>query len=72
MASHNEIAANCWAMDNLFSGISSNDIAAVQRALRNGANVNATHRWSHATPLLQACSSGYDEIVRVLLDAGAN
>ena len=46
------------------------DVSAVQQALRNGANVNCTS--DGTTPLMNACDRGCDEIVRILLDAGAD
>ena len=48
-----------------------NDAAGVQQALRNGANVNGTMHF--AWPILMfACNQGNDEIVGILLDAGAD
>ena len=54
--------------------LGSNDAKAVQRAIRNGADVNAVHRGGTKplTPLYVACEFGYDEIVRILLVAGAD
>ena len=59
----------------LFEGIDEADVAAVQRALRNGADVNAVdymHDEDGTTPLFEAISRGLDEFVRLLLDAGAD
>ena len=57
---------------DLFYAVLRNDVTAVQRALRNGANELKCNRdGRHATPLTEACCLGYDEIVRMLLDAGA-
>jgi ankyrin repeat protein len=63
----------------LFNGIYQNDAAAVQRALQNGADVNcraSSTEWldEYITPLTVACGrtdDGSDEIVRILLKAGA-
>ena len=49
-----------------------NDAAALQQALRNGANVNHKRGIFDVTPLTIACERGYDEIVRILLEAGAD
>ena len=57
---------------NLFTAVTRNDAAGVQNALRNGANVNCVTNVFDETPLLEACRKGYDHIVRILLDAGAN
>ena len=55
---------------DLFDAVTRNDAAAVQRALRNGADVNSSR--SGLTPLLIACFHGHDDIVRILLNAGAD
>ena len=61
---------------SLVIGIVANDVAAVQRALRNGANWNRRAAFSGdalalAVPLWWvACVLGYDDIVRILLKAG--
>ena len=70
------------AMDrNLLAAVEQNDTAAVQRAIRNGANVDCvkrhfsrlTNTWHiTARPLTRACGLGFEDIVRILLDAGAN
>ena len=61
---------------DLFAAVKGNDAAAVLQNIQNGANVNCIHsEGSHknikTTPLMKACQRGYDEIVRMLLDAGA-
>ena len=58
---------------SLFSAVCRNDVASVQQALRNGADVNYKNGLlNNATPLMQACEQGYAEIVQILLDAGAD
>ena len=57
--------------NNLFDAVRSDDAAAVRQALRDGANASAV-RYDNTTPLTVACEHGYDEIIRILLDAGAN
>jgi ankyrin repeat protein len=47
------------------------DLAAVERLIRGGADVNAANDLG-ATPLWAACENGNVAIVRKLLDAGAN
>jgi ankyrin repeat-rich membrane spanning protein len=56
----------------LWNAIERGDAVAVQQALGNGVNVNFVHEHEDSTPLLEACRRGYDEIVRILLDAGAD
>ena len=59
--------------DRLWDAILSNDVAGVRQALQNGANVNVVSSDGFtSTPLTLACHKGYDEIVRILLDAGAD
>ena len=57
---------------DLLDAVSRNDTAGVQHALRNGANVNSVCETYYRTPLMEACRHGYDDIVRILLDAGAD
>ena len=57
----------------LYEYVRQNDAAFVRQVLRNGANVNCGSDGDYVTsPLEEACHKGYDEIVRILLDAGAN
>ena len=57
----------------LLTAVNRNDSAGVQHALKNGANVNRNRAGIHyGSPLFNACNLGYDEIVRILLDAGAD
>ena len=55
---------------DLVAAVKRNNASGIQHALRNGANVNRT-RYGE-TPLYKACTLGYDPIVRILLDAGAD
>ena len=69
---------------DLLNGVKRNDVASVQQAIQNGADLNCVrnfvddeteagdHSTSISCPLMVACELGYDEIVRILLDAGAN
>jgi ankyrin repeat protein len=57
---------------DLFHAVQRNDAAAVQQSIRNGVDVNCVHERDDTTPLLKACENGYDEIVRILLEAGAD
>ena len=61
---------------NLFAAVEQNDVAAVQQAIRNEcANVDCVRRsdqFHTETPLTIASKFGYDDIARILLDAGAN
>ena len=61
---------------DLLVAVEGNDAAAVLQHIQNGANVNCVHgegpyRNRKTTPLMEACKQGYDEIVRILLDAGS-
>lgn len=47
------------------------DVAAVERLIRAGANVNAANRYG-VTPLSLACANGHAAIVALLLKAGAD
>ena len=58
---------------NLFEAVTRNDVTAVQHARRNGANVNcSSNEYDCTTPLTLACYRGYDQVVRILLEYGAN
>jgi len=48
------------------------DLAALQRSLGEGADVHAGFGPNKSTPLHQACRFGHLEIIRALLDAGAD
>lgn len=47
------------------------DVAAVERLLKTGADSNATNRYG-VTPLSLACTNGDVRVVELLLDAGAD
>ncbi|MEJ2246218.1 MAG: ankyrin repeat domain-containing protein [Acidobacteriota bacterium] len=51
--------------------VTSGDIAEVRRLLDTGVDINPTTD-NEATPLILASRNGHTEIVRLLLDAGAN
>jgi len=61
-------------MAGLFKATRSGDLAGVEEALRNGANVDGrSPEWAcHETCLHAASRNGHFAIVRVLLDAGAD
>ena len=69
-------AAAAAADRNLWNGVDRRDAAAVQQALRSGANVNCIRYLedenTNTTPLMEACLNGYTEIASILLDAGAD
>ena len=47
------------------------DTETVCRLIQDGVNVNCV-KDKTSTPLWKACEDGFDEIVRILLDAGAD
>ena len=62
---------------SLWDAVAQNNAAVVRQAIRNGANVNCFLRQPRSptvvdTPLILACEAGFDGIVRILLDAGAD
>ena len=59
----------------LRNAIKQYDVESLQRAVQSGIDVNTLiEDWleCESTPLCMACTAGYDPIVRILLDAGAN
>ena len=62
------------AQFTLFEAVTRNDAAALRQALRNGADVNCSSNayYDRFTPLSSACYHGRDNIVYILLDAGAD
>lgn len=65
------------AKQELMAAVQAGDLDAVQRAIAAGADVNEkspvlVNGNDGQTPLLVACFLGHAEIVRALLDAGAN
>ena len=64
-------AQNTSADTALLDAAQQNDVQAVTRALQQGANVNAKTRYS-ATALTLGAMNGNLEIVRLLLDRGAD
>jgi hypothetical protein len=55
-----------------FSAVADGDAAAVTALLTAGAHADASLSPGGETPLMRAASRGYTEVVRVLLDAGAD
>ena len=62
--------AACLKAENLLSAVNCNDIAMVQRFVRKGIDVNSYT--DVFPPLTVAAKNGYLEIVKMLLDAGAD
>src|SRR4051812_47396900 len=58
-------------MTALMQAVRSNDVAAVERLIAQGANVNELEPSGDA-PLVMAAYLGHTEIVRKLLEAGAD
>ena len=57
---------------SLVAAVNRRDATAVQRALRDGADVNCScGYYNDETPLMKAVYSGNEKIVRILLEAGA-
>ena len=56
----------CWRVRD-------GDALGVQQAILNGTDVNCVHEYFNMdTPLMHACDNRFTEIVRILLDAGAD
>jgi ankyrin repeat protein len=73
MASSDENEELSGSQEILLDAIKRNDAAAVQQSIQNGAKVNyCVDECFYTTPMLEACRRGFDEIVRILLDAGAD
>ena len=60
----------CMTGTSLHKAVSNGDVAAVQAMLRSG--VNETRGTAGVTPLMIAAENGHTEIVRLLLDDGAD
>lgn len=58
--------------NGLFSAVSSNKIKAVNHILKRGASVNIISIQSGNSPLHIAAKNGYTDMIRFLLDNGAN
>ncbi len=58
-------------MTALMTAINNNDLQAVQNLIQQGANVNELDNHQDA-PLVIAAYKGYSEIVKALLEAGAD
>lgn len=63
-------ATELAAQDDLFEAVRQGDAARVEALIAKGANVNAYWRYGE-TPLFFACDRGFTQIVKVLLDHGA-
>lgn len=60
------------AEEHLFKAARHGDVAAIDRALAEGANVNAEAPIDGKTALFRAAAFGYVDAVRALLKAGAD
>jgi putative CocE/NonD family hydrolase len=60
---------NAGKLTTLYAAVDANDIATAKNLIAHGANVNPPHFW---TPLQQAPYSSSLEMVRLLLDKGAD
>jgi ankyrin repeat protein len=58
-------------MTTLMKAVKSNNVARVKELIQQGVNVNTLDTNGDA-PLIQAAYEGYTEIVRLLLEAGAD
>lgn len=47
-------------------------LKAVEKHLKNGANIEARHAGSGATPMLIAAGEGHLDVVRLLVEKGCN
>ena len=75
LSNYEEVDSNKQLLEanrDLFQAVTRIDVAGVRQALRNGANVNCTDSFCGTTPLIDACERGHEEIIRILLEAGAN
>lgn len=59
-------------VNRLVSAAETGDTAALKTELDCGANVNGVGAPSSATALMLACQQGHDQVVRMLLDRGAD
>lgn len=64
--------ADSGGITALYRAASFNHVATVQLLIERGANFNATTKKGKWTPLMIAAEEGYQRIVEVLLEAGAN
>ncbi|HBY60689.1 MAG TPA: hypothetical protein DEH78_12760 [Solibacterales bacterium] len=65
------VTSGLYAADSLHRPVYEEDLAAVERLIRAGADVKAANRYG-ATPLSLACANGNAAIVEALLRAGAD
>lgn len=63
---------NEYVLDLILKAIARNDIEYVKSAIINGFDVNTTKKPHNVTALCDACFFGGEEIVDLLLHAGAN
>jgi ankyrin repeat protein len=58
--------------DLLFEKVMYGDIQGLEEAIANGADVNAADEKYGSTALIMACSYGYVDIAKILIEAGAD
>src|SRR5687768_12414696 len=63
--------ADSAADNSLLDAAQRGDLGSVTKALAQGANVNAKNRYS-STPLILAAMGGHVDIVKLLVDRGAD
>ncbi|MBL4633525.1 MAG: ankyrin repeat domain-containing protein, partial [Kofleriaceae bacterium] len=58
--------------ERLFAGAKVGNLKEVRGAVKSGASVNLVNDWDESTPLSWAALGGHTEVVRFLLEAGAD
>jgi ankyrin repeat protein len=58
--------------DMLFEKVAYEDIAGLEKVIADGINLNATDERYGSTALIMACSYGYIDVAKILVDAGAD
>ncbi|KAL3787300.1 hypothetical protein ACHAWO_007569 [Cyclotella atomus] len=58
--------------EQLFNAIADQDISAVEKALQAGADINAREERGLQTPLMKSVLMGYDGLVQLFLEKGAD
>jgi hypothetical protein len=67
-----EIDAERMASSSIFTAAEEGNVAEVRRHLEAGASANATFGQWNKTPLLVAAAAGSQEVVKLLVEMGAN
>jgi ankyrin repeat protein len=58
--------------DQLFKAIADQDMSAIEQALQAGADINAREERGLQTPLMKSVLMGYDDLVKLFLEKGAD